>query len=231
MGRQAKGALERPVEAKAINLAGLGQLDQANVLGEVRVQVLASDPRHLGQAWVGVDAFAPQGMAGHAAEQLVHCCLPEHFQITAMHRLEGPGNGPGQLRVGAQGVGKTGLATRWRVLEQCLQLALQPLRIEVEHRISEAVLGRCMTVVDFPRFQHEHLARGAEVLQLAAMKLLHALFGDTDQVTVVPVRVIGVALEMRAHRLDTGVGVLGEIDPVVAGHGGLRAVRRGHARP
>ena len=36
---------------------------------------------------------------------------------------------------------------------------------------------------------------------------------------VVPVRVVGMVLEMGADGLDAGVGVLGEINPVGGGHG------------
>ena len=40
------------------------------------------------------------------------------------------------------------------------------------------------------------------------MELLHALFGEADQVAVVEVRIVGVAFEMGADRLDAGFGIL-----------------------
>ncbi|MNT89226.1 hypothetical protein D3C72_2299250 [compost metagenome] len=48
--------------------------------------------------------------------------------------------------------------------------------------------------------------------------MLDPLLGDAHQITVVPVRVVGVALEMRAQGLDAGVGILGQVDPVVRRH-------------
>ncbi|MNG29634.1 hypothetical protein D3C84_1151000 [compost metagenome] len=49
--------------------------------------------------------------------------------------------------------------------------------------------------------------------------MLDPLLGDAHQIAVMPVRVVGVAFEMRAQGLDAGVGVLGQVDPVVSAHG------------
>ncbi|MNV74953.1 hypothetical protein D3C71_1682100 [compost metagenome] len=48
--------------------------------------------------------------------------------------------------------------------------------------------------------------------------MLHPLLGDTHQIAVMPVRVVGMALEMRTQGLDAGIGVLGQIEPVVRSH-------------
>lgn len=50
------------------------------------------------------------------------------------------------------------------------------------------------------------------------VELLYALFGDAHQVAVVPMGVIRMAFEMRAQGLDAGVGVLGQVDPIVRRH-------------
>ena len=67
--------------------------------------------------------------------------------------------------------------------------------------------------MDIAGFEEEGLSRHAAEQRTAAMELLHALLGETDQVAVVPVRVVGVPLEMRADHLDAGIGILLEVDP------------------
>lgn len=70
-----------------------------------------------------------------------------------------------------------------------------------------------MTVMDIAGFEEEGLPRHAAEQRTAAVKLLHTLLGEADQVAVVPVRVISVALEMRTDHLDAGIGILLEVDP------------------
>jgi hypothetical protein len=72
--------------------------------------------------------------------------------------------------------------------------------------------------VDVARLEQKYLPRRAAVAHPAAVELLHTLFGDADQEAVVPVRVVGMADEMRTDRLDAGVGVLLEVDPVAHEH-------------
>jgi hypothetical protein len=45
------------------------------------------------------------------------------------------------------------------------------------------------------------------------VELLHTLFGEADQVAVVPVRVVGMPDEMRTNDLDAGIGILSEVNP------------------
>ncbi|MCY1186515.1 hypothetical protein D9M73_273940 [compost metagenome] len=72
--------------------------------------------------------------------------------------------------------------------------------------------------MDVTGLEQKHLARRALVPGPSAIELLDPLLGDAHQITVMPVRVVGVTYEMRAQGLDAGVGVLGQIKPVVAGH-------------
>ncbi|MCR8930852.1 hypothetical protein [Pseudomonas sp. S11A4] len=63
-----------------------------------------------------------------------------------------------------------------------------------------------------------------------AIELLHALLGDADQKTVVPVRVVGMPFKVRANRLDASFDILGQLDPVAFFHEASR-VRLGNMRP
>ena len=74
-------------------------------------------------------------------------------------------------------------------------------------------------VMDFTGFQQEYVPRRAAMAYSPAIELLHTLLGNVNQEAVVPVRVVGMSDEMRADRLDAGVGVLLEVDPVA--HGGV----------
>lgn len=54
-----------------------------------------------------------------------------------------------------------------------------------------------MTVMDTAGLKEEGLPSAAVEQRTAAMELLHTLFGQADQITVVPVRIVGAALKMR----------------------------------
>ena len=75
-----------------------------------------------------------------------------------------------------------------------------------------------MAVVDIAGLEEEGMSRHAAEQRTAAVELLHALLGETDQVAVVQVRVVGMALEMRADHLDAGIGILLEVDPRLRVH-------------
>ncbi|MNL67428.1 hypothetical protein D3C87_1920150 [compost metagenome] len=72
--------------------------------------------------------------------------------------------------------------------------------------------------MDITGFEQEHLARRALMFRPPTVELLNPLLGNAHQIAVMPMRVVGVAPEMRAQRLDAGVGILGQVDPVVSGH-------------
>ncbi|MNG23869.1 hypothetical protein D3C84_1085250 [compost metagenome] len=72
--------------------------------------------------------------------------------------------------------------------------------------------------MDVPRLEQKHLARRALVFGPTTIELLDSLLGDAHQITVMPVRIVGMALKMRAQCLDAGVGVLGEVEPVIRAH-------------
>src|SRR5690606_41376747 len=72
------------------------------------------------------------------------------------------------------------------------------------------------------RREQDGRGRCAHMLQPSAVKLLHALFGHAHQEAVVPVRIIGMPPEMRADRLNTGVGILSKVDPVASVQGAFR---------
>jgi len=80
--------------------------------------------------------------------------------------------------------------------------------------------------MDLAGLEQEHLPRRAAVQFPAAVELLDALLGEADQVAFVKVRVVGVAFEMGTDRLDAGLGILLQIDPVMRTHGGSGNARR-----
>src|SRR5690606_12582188 len=53
----------------------------------------------------------------------------------------------------------------------------------------------------------------------AAIELLNALLRYPHQIAVMPMRVVSVAFKMRTNRLDAGLIVLLEVDPVGGAHG------------
>jgi hypothetical protein len=143
---------------------------------------------------------------------------PHDLQFAVVQGCKGQRGGPGQCVVGGQGVGETQLAMVGRLVEHRADFPGQPLRIEVQHAVGEAVGGGGFAVMNVARLEQEHLARRALVPGPATVELLHPLLGDAHQVAVVPVRIVGVPLEMRAQGLDAGVGVLGQVDPVSTRH-------------
>ena len=124
-----------------------------------------------------------------------------------------------QARIVVQCVGKAWLAVGRCLFEQRVQLALQPVRIQIQHRVGEPILGRRMAIVDFTRLQQKHMPRRTAMTHTTAIELLHALLGHSDEKTVMPVRIVGMPTEMRPNRLDPGIDILGERDPVAFVHG------------
>ncbi len=95
----------------------------------------------------------------------------------------------------------------------------QLLRGEIEHAIGKALFIHRVAVVQFFWLQHKYRAGAAAVLFTARVKLLHALLCHADQIAVVPVRIVGVAGEMRADSLDAVQGVAAQIYPVTVAIG------------
>jgi hypothetical protein len=56
----------------------------------------------------------------------------------------------------------------------------------------------------------------------SAIELLHPLFGDPHQKTVMPVRIVGMPLKMGTNRFNPGIGILGQLNPVAFIHGRLQ---------
>ena len=183
------------------------------------MQVVPRALRHQRQVGLGADAPAPVQVAGHTVEQVVDGALPDDLQLRPVYGLEGVVDAPRQLRVVDQQFGHRQLAVAGGLFEQGGDLALQPRRVEVQGAVGEAALGGGVAVVDVAGLEEEHLAGGADVALVAAAELLHTGLGVADQVGVVPVRIVGVALEMRTQALDAGVGILQQVDPVVFVHG------------
>jgi hypothetical protein len=52
------------------------------------------------------------------------------------------------------------------------------------------------------------VARRALNTRAAAIELLDALLGETDEIRVMPVRIVGMPLEMRTQRFYAGAFVL-----------------------
>ena len=182
------------------------------------MQVVAGFLRHQRQARIEWLRLAPAEVHAQPLQHQLQGGLPQQSQLAAMQDAEGLGDGQGQARVfGEVGV-EAGVAVAGRIVEGRPQFAPQPVRLQVQHRVGEAAGDRRATVVDLPRFDQEYLAGGAVVSASAAVELLHADLGVADQVAVVPVRIVGVALEMGAQGLDPGLGVAGQVDPVSAPH-------------
>ena len=93
------------------------------------------------------------------------------------------------------------------------------MRFEVEHGIGKAFLGRRMPIVDFTWLEHKDLARCTEMAHTPAIELLYALFRYPHQKAVMPMRIVGVSLKMGANRLNPGIGILGQLNPVACIHG------------
>ena len=144
--------------------------------------------------------------------------MPHDPQFAVVQTLKRLAGGQGQAWIAGQGAGETQLMMGGCFLEDTGDFPFQPLRVKVEHAVSEAVDRRGIAVVEFPRLQQEHLPRHAVMAHAPAVELLHALFGHAYQVAVVPMGVIRMAFEMRAQGLDAGVGVLGQVDPIVRRH-------------
>ncbi len=158
-------------------------------------------------------------MPGQLGEQRIQGGLPHDAQLPALQCANRVGDHAQQHRLLTQNPGERRLAMVGRVLEQRPELALDPLRLQVQHRISEAALGRRVAVMNLPRLQQKHLPRRTAVQHLAAIELLYALFGEADQVTLVKVWVVGMAFEMGTDGLDAGLAIPPQINPVVRAHG------------
>ncbi|MCY1527525.1 hypothetical protein D9M68_625930 [compost metagenome] len=218
MGRKAKRRLEGTRQAKAIDPGCQRQIIQPDVLVQVRVQVVPRHQSHGRQTRVADDLRSPQQMSRKLAEQRIQRGLPHNPQLRRVQGLIGIGDQRDKRRLATQGAGKTGQALVRRILMQRPQLTLDPLWLQIEHRVSEAASSRRVTVMKLARLQQECLAGSAVVQDLAAMKLLHALLGKADQIAVMPMRVIGMPLEMGANGLDARFKVLVQVDPAMNAH-------------
>ena len=135
-----------------------------------------------------------------------------------MQGLKGAGDGEDQLgRLGYRHA-HARYAVLGRITKQAAHFALHPERVQIQHGVGEAILGRRFAVMHLARLNQNDLARHAVVALPPAMKALHALLGKADQIGVVPMRVVGVTLKMSANRLNAGIGILLEIDPVAGVH-------------
>jgi len=70
-----------------------------------------------------------------------------------------------------------------------------------------------MAIVNLTRLKHEDLTRGADVQRIPAAELLHALLGKPYKIAVMPMGIIGMTLKMSTNGLDTGFGVLVQVNP------------------
>ncbi len=178
----------------------------------------------LGQARIARLGRPPLQLRQEAQQQGVQGALADDAQLWPTQDVMGPGHRAVQLGLVHQGPGEARFAQRPGLTVQALQLARQPLGIEVEHGIGEALGFRRLAVVQLARLQQKDLPRGTQVALATAVELLDALLGVAHQIGVVPVRVIGMALEMGAQGLDAGVGVLLQLDPVIVGHGEKKGI-------
>src|SRR5690606_13409798 len=78
----------------------------------------------------------------------------------------------------------------------------------------EAVLDHRLAVMGFARLHQDDAAGRAAVDGAAAAELLHALQRHADQYLVMEMRVIGMGMEPRLHRLGAALRIAGEIQPV-----------------
>lgn len=88
------------------------------------------------------------------------------------------------------------------------------LRRKIEHPVGKTAVVDGIPVMQLLRLQHKDRAWSALMLFAPRMKLLYTLLGHANQITVVPVRIIGVSGKMGAQCLDTADGVTAQIDPV-----------------
>lgn len=98
---------------------------------------------------------APIKVTSERPQQGVDGALAHNAQVTLMERVERSRNSSGQSRILAQGVGKPRLTVGGARAKRATPL--QPVRIEVEHGIGKAFLGRRMPVVDLPELSMKTL--------------------------------------------------------------------------
>ena len=219
VGCQTESGFEGAGQAKTIDATGSRKVVEADVFIGVGMQIVPRDLRNQWQARIEVLTLAPVEMAGEGRQQAIERSLPDDAQIAVMSRGEGLHDRRRQARIVAQGVGKAWLTVGGCPFEQRVQFALQPVRIEIQHGVGKAILRRRMAVVDFTRLEQKHVPRRTAMTHPAAVELLDALLGHSDEKTVMPVWIVGMPTEMRTNRLDPGIDILGERDPVAFVHG------------
>ena len=125
---------------------------------------------------------------------------------------------PNQARLIGKGFLETGQAIARCVFEQPAQLGLQPMGLQVEGRVGEAAGSRRTAIVDLARLQQKRLTYNAAVQGPTAVELLNALLRKADEVAVMPMRIVGMAFEMRADGLDACFGIQLQVDPAAVIH-------------
>ncbi|MNP28222.1 hypothetical protein D3C76_1211770 [compost metagenome] len=182
------------------------------------MQIIPGLLRHQWQPRIRVDPRPPVQVLGQVGQQRIEGRLAHDTNLLLVQALEGHGRGTRQPRIVGQGRGKPQLGVVRRHVEQGTQFALQPLRLQVQRAVGKPVVVGGIAIMQFAGLEQEDFARRAVVLLAPAMKLLHPLLGHAHQIGIMPMGIIGMPLEMRAHGLDPGRGVLLEIDPVARRH-------------
>jgi hypothetical protein len=101
-------------------------------------------------------------------------------------------------------VGDDRFGDEWQRRTLSVETTTEQGRLEIEHPITQTVLGPCAAVVNLIGMQDHDLAGAADSLLAAIAKGLHAMQRHPDGVSVVTVRLEGLAVEMRFDPFDAG---------------------------
>ena len=89
-----------------------------------------------------------------------------------------------------------------RILESVIERGSDQRGVDVEHAIAEAVGRSRVAVMRFIGMKHHHLSGAADAVGAAIAELLRAGERHADRIGLVPMRVVGMAAEMRNQALD-----------------------------
>lgn len=206
--RQAERLLEGAGELEATCTADCRQIIQAYVFIGMGMQILSGADCRERKVSRCADRLGPPQMLAQPNKERIQCSLADYAQLIGGQRCYRMRNGQEQFRALRQRRGEARRAMVQRCIIEAQQCAFEPGGLQIEHGIGESALRGGIAVVDFPGFEQKDLSGRAVVDPLSAFELLHALLGEANQIAFVPVRIVSMPFEVRAQRLNAGVGIL-----------------------
>ncbi len=202
------------MESEAVAPGGGGQFGKSDVIRGFVFQQGQGPPNRNGhdrRSAIG-DRRCPADQTG---DQAIQSQVARQTALTAMQGCEGPTNGARQRRIVRQCMPETERDRPPYCGSHVVASAAQPALRQIEHGIGKPARFGAFAVVPFQGFDQDESSRGTDLLPAATAKALHTLKRDPDQPFVVVVRIIGMPAKMRPDRLDTGVTVPFQGQPVV----------------